>query len=499
MWAAFKSDLKEFASGAAEETTAVASKVGVNVPVGGVGRGDGGGGGSGGEGGSGAGGGASDALAAATGAAFSMGERGLSGLRVASSMVGGIVAPTAANPPPSSAPHAGGRASPFASEHKPSAALTSMLAAEEDDGEEEEFGGGEKKVPSADDFFEEQLGEATNGAKAESQSQAAAVEKSAPKSDAIASQSAEDAEVMKVLQSKLDAVEKSCAELQAEHRRRTAELVELRAKVEDIGGEKDLAPTGRADEEVEVKALQEEIEQLKLEFDEKIKGMSGEHEEVVAVLVREEGALEEELTVQGERNDALTKANETLQASGDGEELLRQHRRQVEELTSELNSLQAKYDETATELDRAEERSSQERREQLARTSELERSLAEAEGSLAAAMKEAEDSKARLAAVEAELQAAKKEAREADVAAPATPDEAIVDGPESGAPAARRDAENEVPNETSSGAEGEEVAKEEEKAAKKLADSDEELSGATRTGRAGGPCLYNTSSGRVDS
>eukprot|EP00584_Thalassiosira_punctigera_P015976 CAMPEP_0172562344 /NCGR_PEP_ID=MMETSP1067-20121228/96554_1 /TAXON_ID=265564 ORGANISM="Thalassiosira punctigera, Strain Tpunct2005C2" /NCGR_SAMPLE_ID=MMETSP1067 /ASSEMBLY_ACC=CAM_ASM_000444 /LENGTH=41 /DNA_ID= /DNA_START= /DNA_END= /DNA_ORIENTATION= len=31
MWASFKADLKEFASGAAEETTAVASKVGVNI------------------------------------------------------------------------------------------------------------------------------------------------------------------------------------------------------------------------------------------------------------------------------------------------------------------------------------------------------------------------------------------------------------------------------------------------------------------------------------
>eukprot|EP00579_Thalassiosira_antarctica_P025146 CAMPEP_0202011348 /NCGR_PEP_ID=MMETSP0905-20130828/19556_1 /ASSEMBLY_ACC=CAM_ASM_000554 /TAXON_ID=420261 /ORGANISM="Thalassiosira antarctica, Strain CCMP982" /LENGTH=80 /DNA_ID=CAMNT_0048570193 /DNA_START=12 /DNA_END=251 /DNA_ORIENTATION=- len=80
MWAAFKSDLQEFASGAADETTAVASKVGVTIPS----SSDGGDAGfdygpsttpSSGQRGGGGGGGMDGSVLFAN-AAFSMGEKG---------------------------------------------------------------------------------------------------------------------------------------------------------------------------------------------------------------------------------------------------------------------------------------------------------------------------------------------------------------------------------------------------------------------------------------
>ena len=93
MWAAFKSDLKEFAAGAAEETNVVAERVvGTRIlPAGG-------GGGFGDDDGAGAAG-----VAALPGAAAlsSIGERGLRGLTSVSSMMGGIVAPR--HPPARSA------------------------------------------------------------------------------------------------------------------------------------------------------------------------------------------------------------------------------------------------------------------------------------------------------------------------------------------------------------------------------------------------------------
>ncbi len=101
MWAAIKSDLAEFATGAAEETNAVASKVGVNLPTGGDGSSGGSGVGSGLDGGGYTSqkqprGGADGSVLFAN-AALSMGEKGLKGLSSVSSMVGGIVAPRGGN------------------------------------------------------------------------------------------------------------------------------------------------------------------------------------------------------------------------------------------------------------------------------------------------------------------------------------------------------------------------------------------------------------------
>ena len=167
MWAAFKSDLKEFASGAANETNAVASKVvetTVNI------LGEGGGDAEAADGddrgrrasssssssqAQGDGGIRHDGSVLLANAAYSIGAKGLQGLSSVSSMVGGIVAPRvnaddttyskgkgksyyAATSSSSSSFSNTSMQKNTSTTTNPSSALSSMLAEDED--EEEELG-----------------------------------------------------------------------------------------------------------------------------------------------------------------------------------------------------------------------------------------------------------------------------------------------------------------------------------------------------------------------
>mmetsp|Transcript_17141 Transcript_17141/g.36964 ORF Transcript_17141/g.36964 Transcript_17141/m.36964 type:complete len:547 (+) Transcript_17141:73-1713(+) len=427
MWAAFTSDLKEFASGAAEETTAVASKVGVNISS--NSDGDNGGSGSDNNGGglyttSSSSRGGADGSVLLANAAFSMGEKGLKGLSSVGSMMGGIVAPRNSNNDTAAANNnAASSSSSFAS-NKPSSALSSMLAAGKDDEEEEELGwddddddldvddsgddddegGGDTKIIKADanDFFEEELGDAGNTATP----------------TATATPKSEDDQVLQALQSKLDMVEKARAELQNEHRRQTAELVELRAKVEELLEQQqqqqvstvdNAGAEGKSDEKDEVQALQEEIDKLKTQLlEEQSKDASRGHENEVATLIQEKEELERELSTQKDQNDQLLKQYQTLQdehtetvkqasqddddgnnsSSQEQELLLQKHQQQIEDLTSELETLQSNFESTSMELTQVKKHS---------------------EESHALAVKESEEAKAKSSDAEKEVHIVKKD------------------------------------------------------------------------------------------
>jgi hypothetical protein len=446
MWAAFTSDLAEFATGAAEETTAAASKVGVDIKIptftddgeeqnaSGVGSGFA----------SSAGQQGVDGSVMFANAALSMGEKGLKGLAGMSSMVGGMVAPRGGN---DSAPGGGGGVTSYnnssAAAGKPSA-FTSMLAAGEDDEEEEELGwdddddddldvdiasdnGGAdngKNAVTTDDFFDEQLGE--EGEKSSSQPHAAVISKDASSANNVAISSSQDKEVMQALQTKLDAVEQSRAELQSEHRRQTAELVELRSKVEELEEKSKSSPSGDAvpdgtpsegggssNDAGELEALQEQIEQLKLQLADQKKDLTEEHEQALAALIQEKAQLEEELKTQKEQT--LQAQASSSSSNEEQQEVLKQYQQQIKDLTSELTTLQTKYVSTSTELDQAKDQSAHqgEIQEEAARvlkhTKSLEQSLSVTKASHASAQREAEEAKAKLITMEREVQDAKDE------------------------------------------------------------------------------------------
>lgn len=101
-------------------------------------------------------------------------------------------------------------------------------------------------------------------------------------------------------------MEKSRAELQAEHRRQTAELVELRAKVAESEEQRDAAAAVSSDGgEEEEGALRVELERLKAELkdNERLGSMSEEQEQAVASLVREKEELENELRAQKQQHE----------------------------------------------------------------------------------------------------------------------------------------------------------------------------------------------------
>ncbi|KAL3777807.1 hypothetical protein ACHAW5_001785 [Stephanodiscus triporus] len=162
------------------------------------------------------------------------------------------------------------------------------------------------------------------------------------------------------MRGKLEVVERSRNELQAEHRRQTAELVELRSKVEEIerkrrggkvGGDVPLATDDEREEGDVVRALRLQIEDLKSQLDEKIKGLSEEHEGLVGSILREKEALDRELIEQRRRNEELANENRALLERGRGdEELLRAYQLQIRELESDLASTRADLDSTSSKL-----------------------------------------------------------------------------------------------------------------------------------------------------
>ena len=496
MWAAIKSDLKEFASVTAEETTAVAekaaSKVGVNLPA----TDDysstnnnnaGGGNNTAAAGKKGVMGKSVDGSVLLAQTALSMGTQGLKGLSSVTSMVGGIVAPrTDNNTNATTAASSSGRpmytanssTSSFASSTppggggnnitQPSAALSSMLASGEDSEEEEELGwddddddfdmdndddkkedkndtndelDGDNKAPTeqADGGEEEQV-DFTNDEDKVSEEQ----------STTCQSADATTLPTTTIACSNDDkqALQASRAELQSVHRKQTAELVELRSfsqelrsKVEERNSQEEATQTTTTtinEEESErggeIQSLQDEIAQLKVQLDEQLKTLSSEHEQVVQALIQEKAAIEKELDANKVQNENLSRENQTLQeqarayeasaaaSSSEEQELLKKYQQQIQDLTSELSSLQANFDTTTTELTQMkdhltnQEKSYQEiLEEERIKTANLEQTLVQLEETHSAAVQELEASKAKLSNMEEQLQDAKDEVQQQSV------------------------------------------------------------------------------------
>lgn len=378
MWAAIKSDLREFATGAAEETNAASEKVvgkkiiPNDVNIDGV-----------------------HALADGVGNVMGGAIRGLVGV---SSMVGGIVAPrnaatdisfvnrrainnnimvtttTTTPPPPPSAPV--------------SMALSSMLAAVaagEDDDEEEEMGWDDDDDDVVDDDYVEDndldTDERAHGEKrmADNSTDDAAADTTpfndvempvaAESGAAISAASHDDSKALMALKTKLASVEKSRNELQSEHRRQTDELVELRSKVEEYErqqqqqSEDDQLQKQHLDEENEgenkseqMRNLQLQVEQLKSQLVEQVEVLKQEHKEYVTLIQREKEELDRELNEERQRNDDLMRQNTALvdnkRSDKDEEEAkeLLLHQSQINALEMELSSLRTNLDTTTCEL-----------------------------------------------------------------------------------------------------------------------------------------------------
>ena len=506
MWAAIKSDLKEFASVTAEETTAVAekaaSKVGVNLPA----TDDysstnnnnaGGGNNTAAAGKKGVMGKSVDGSVLLAQTALSMGTQGLKGLSSVTSMVGGIVAPrTDNNTNATTAASSSGRpmytanssTSSFASSTppggggnnitQPSAALSSMLASGEDSEEEEELGwddddddfdmdndddkkedkndtndelDGDNKAPTeqADGGEEEQV-DFTNDEDKVSEEQSTTCQSAdattLPTTTIACSN--DDKQALQALQSKLEQVERSRAELQSVHRKQTAELVELRSfsqelrsKVEERNSQEEATQTTTTtinEEESErggeIQSLQDEIAQLKVQLDEQLKTLSSEHEQVVQALIQEKAAIEKELDANKVQNENLSRENQTLQeqarayeasaaaSSSEEQELLKKYQQQIQDLTSELSSLQATLDTTTSELTRVKEYSTNQEKSyqeilegERIKTTNLEQTLMQLEEAHSTAVRELDESKAKLSNMEEQLQDAKDEVQQQSV------------------------------------------------------------------------------------
>ena len=386
MWAAFKSDLAEFASGAAEETSVVASKVGVTLAS------------------------DTDATTAPPSSSasgvdgsvlFSMGDKGLKGIQGVSSMLRNTAAAAVATNSNKTAVPA------FESSGggNPSPALSSMLAqaAGEDDEGEDELGWDDDDdddldldeensgvVIDADDnkndvIFEEQLGQPPK--EGEGNKNPACV-------------SSPDRQVVADLQSKIDAVEKERARLQIEHRTQTAELVELRAKVEELEQQESKPTAEDREEDEKVRALEEEVAKLKLQLSEQPASLMQENEKVVAGLIQEKGTLEQQLNAQRKHNEKilLHTSQDTPSSSSDTQELLLQeYQQQIELLIAKPRSL---HDTEFTS------------QEQLNHTKQTEQLLLQMKDYHTLALKEAQKSKAELTAAEEELRSTKMEMEE---------------------------------------------------------------------------------------
>ncbi len=468
MWAAFKSDLKEFASGAANETNAVASKVVGSVNI----LGEGGGNGSDADGdaagaaAAGGGGVRRDGSVLLANAAYSIGTKGLQGLSSVSSMVGGIVAPRAGENDEitttnntSNNNNRGGKSysvvssSSFSNNstktNNPSSALSSMLAEDDDDDEEGELGwDDEDEELNVDDVDDDDALVVTEGGediekKIDAHRSRDVFEAASDANNALAppiggsSSASVDEQVVRALQDKLEMVENCRAELQSEYRRQTAELVELRAKLVEMEqqhqsstNEEEPVPlngenTGTNDE---VEALQHEIERLKQIFEEQLKDASEEHKQAIAALIQEKETLEKEFHSQQQQNQDLVTEIQTLlelnnqresQIAGSSNEeqaLLHQYQEQIQELTIELAALQANLDDTTAALGQVNENTTMqnlrhqvEMEQQIARTTALEETLAQTKEDHAHIIEEVEESKSKLAEMENVVQVVRTE------------------------------------------------------------------------------------------
>lgn len=422
MWASLKNDLKEFATGAVEETAAVADKVGIDISTSAAER---------------------EPSAAATSsstntgsqsrvndgsvmlanAALSMGQQGLRGLSSAASMIGGVVAPRAEE----GTRNVDSRSSTPGDSFASSAAATiptpikSALAVDDEE-DEEELGWGSDD----DDIEVEYLDEG-----GQSQEDNTAESKALPAENAVMGDL--DKEVMQALQSKLDAVEKEREALQAQHRRQTGELIELRAKLEEFSSEAKAGETSvNADDAREIEALRAEVKQLQEQLSEQMVHASREKDDAIAEAVKEKEGLVQQIAAHKSENEELKLQNHTLQeaketrsgASAKQDEELQLHQQQIQDLTVQLESLQANLTAGEKELLRTKEQlalastdHAEELAEQVEVTKQLEQALADIENSYQDALKEAESSKVQIRNLESEIQSMKADraAREAEL------------------------------------------------------------------------------------
>jgi hypothetical protein len=190
----------------------------------------------------------------------------------------------------------------------------------------------------------------------------------------------DDNKALMALQAKLASVEKSRNELQSEHRRQTAELVELRSKVEEYKrqqkqqqqqqqSEDDQLQKQQLDDDddenegenknEQMRDLQLQIEQLKSQLVEQVEVLKQEHKEYVTLILREKEELDCELNEERQRNDDLMRQNTSLvdeknkRSSEKDEEEAKElllHQNRINALEMELSSLQTNLDTTTCEL-----------------------------------------------------------------------------------------------------------------------------------------------------
>ncbi|EJK62912.1 hypothetical protein THAOC_16459 [Thalassiosira oceanica] len=412
MWASLKNDLKEFATGAAEETAAVADKVGIDIstsaaelePSAGTtssstnrssqSR-------------------VNDGSVMLANAALSMGQQGLRGLSSAASIIGGVVAPRVDEGTHDLDDRSSTPSDSFASSAAATIPTPIKSALAVDDGEdEEELGWGSDD----DDIEVEELVEA-----GDSQGDRTVESKALPAENTAMGDL--DKEVMRALQSKLDAVEKEREELQGQLRRQTGELVEIRAKLEEFSSDAEARETSvNADDAVEIEALRAEVKQLQQQLSEQMIHASKEKENAIAEADKDKEWLGEQIAAHKSENEELKLQNQTLQeaqqrrsgTSSQQDEQLQEYQQQIKDLTAELESLQANQSTGQKELMETKEQMAlastnhvEELSKQVEVTKQLEQALADIENTYQAALKEAESSKVKIRNLESEVQSLK--------------------------------------------------------------------------------------------
>eukprot|EP00956_Cyclotella_meneghiniana_P029565 scaffold72011_cov40-Cyclotella_meneghiniana.AAC.1 len=313
MWAAIKSDFKEFVAETAEETKAVVAtnsnkSVASSDDTAGTSNSN-----------------SSDAGRSWAGGALNL-TANLSNLtskasHVASnidvkglgSMIGGVVAPH----PTSSQQHQPTTSVASAGDKNASA----LLAEDEeeelgwDDDDDDDLDVEDVQLDSSDAVLPAVDGDDVN---------ADVVEKSSNQ-DAVTSEQAspninkddDTNEILAILQNKLSAVENERNELQAQHRQQTAELVELRSKVDELQRENEKEAVVNPNHEMEVQALQDEIAMLKSQL--------------------------LEATTSSHSNESSLIDNRE-----ENEKLLQQYQDQITQLQTQLQSQQQTLQETTT-------------------------------------------------------------------------------------------------------------------------------------------------------
>jgi septal ring factor EnvC (AmiA/AmiB activator) len=332
MWAAIKSDFKEFVSTAAEETNAVTNKA------------------------------LSERVSAATGVVSTAASKAVSSVenvgasvKGLSGMIGGVVAPVSNGVP------VGG-----------SSNASKVLLVEE---EEEELGWDDDE----DDLEIEEM-DAPSSAGNVVDAADAIEDNSEDRKEETTKQDDDDTkEILLALQSKLSEVEKERNELQTEHRKQTAELVELRSKVEELENTNNSNEKGDAlpesTNEEEMQALREEIASLKLQLE------------------------------QSADSQAIQSNNQN-----ENEELLKQYQQQIAELNQQFQESQAHHVHLMEQVSTQKEQefqslmTSQKEQLEIAQTTtiELQTQLKEMEKKHASALEELASAIARTTELEGE-------------------------------------------------------------------------------------------------